>query len=54
MSKALDTLIDKNCINGKTTAIKTTKISKEKTPTIDVITKNQKVKPVDTANALKR
>ncbi len=52
MSSALDTLTDKNCINGKTIAIKITKYSSVKTPKIDVNTKNQKVNPADTANAL--
>jgi len=51
---ALATLIDKNCINGKTIAIKIAKYSSVKTPKIDVIIKNQRVKPADTANALNR
>ena len=52
VSSALDTLIDINCIKGKTTAINIAKYSSVKTPTIDVITKNQKVNPADTASAL--
>ena len=52
VSNALDTLIDRNCINGKTTATKITKYSSAKTPRIEVIIKNQKENPADTANAL--
>ncbi len=52
VSSALDTLIDINCIKGKTIATNIAKYSRVKTPTIDVITKNQKVNPAATANAL--
>jgi len=52
MSRALETLIDKNCIKGKTIAIKITKYSSVKTPKIDVNIKNHKVNPPDTVNAL--
>ncbi len=52
MSRALDTLIDKNCIKGKTIATNITKYSSVKTPKIDVSIKNHKVNPADTANAL--
>ena len=52
ISSAFETLMDRNCIKGKIIAINITNTSTEKTPTIDVIIKNQKVKPADTANAL--
>ena len=52
MSKALETLIDKNCIKGKTIAIKIKKYSKVKTPMMDVIIKNHKLNPAETVNAL--
>ena len=51
-SRALETLIAKNCINGKIITIKIANISRVKIPNIDVITKNQKVNPAETANAL--
>ncbi len=54
MFNALDTLTDKNCIKGNTIAIKIAKNSSVKTPKIDVIIKNQRVNPADTANALNR
>ncbi len=54
MFSALDTLIDKNCIKGNTIAIKIAKYSSVKTPRMDVIIKNQRVKPADKANALNR
>ena len=52
MFNALETLIEINCIKGKTIAIKITKYSSAKTPMIFVIIKNQKVNPAETANAL--
>ncbi len=52
VSSALDTLIDINCINGNIIATNIAKYSRVKTPTIDVITTNQKVNPADTASAL--
>ncbi len=52
VSSVLDTLIDINCINWKTNATNIAKYSSVKTPAIDVITKNQKVNPADTASAL--
>ena len=52
MSSALDTLTDINCIRGKTIATNITKYSSVNTPKIEVNTKNQKVNPADTANAL--
>jgi len=51
---ALDTLTDKNCIRGNTIAIKIAKYSSVNTPKIDVIRKNHRVNPADTANALNR
>ena len=51
-SKAFETLIDKNCIKGKTITIKIARYSKVKTPKIEVKIKNQKLSPADTANAL--
>jgi len=52
VSSALDTFIAIYCISGKTIAIKIRKYSSVKTPKIEVITKNQKVNPAATANAL--
>jgi len=52
MSKALESFNEKNCINGKTITRNITKISIEKSPKIDVIIKNQKENPPETANAL--
>ena len=51
-SKAFETFTDKICIKGKTTRIKMINISMEKIPTILVIIKNQKEKPVETVRAL--
>jgi len=52
VSSALDTFTARYCINEKTIAIKITKYSSVKTPKMEVITKNQKVNPAATVNAL--
>ena len=52
MSNTLDTFNDKICIKVKTIIIKIANASNENTPTIEVIIKNHKVNPADTANAL--
>ena len=54
MFSAPDTLTDKNCIKGNIITIKIAKYSSLKTPKIDVIIKNQRVNPAETANALNR
>ena len=54
MSRAFETFNANSCINGKTITTKITKASIEKPTIADVIITNQKVKPADTARALKR
>lgn len=53
-SRTFEILNANNCISENTKITKITKISIEKIPKVDIIIKNQKVNPEDTASALKR
>ena len=54
ISRALDTFTAKICIIKNTVVIKTSKISSENVPVVEIMIKNQNVSPAETVNALNR